>query len=96
VRLEGSCAICGAWFALTKDHLLARAKGGDDSPSNLRTLCVHCNSIRQTGEHSDDWVLERRLKNLYRDHCWRAWVFNPTLPQPCEALRDLPLYKGAV
>ncbi len=43
------CSLCGRAPASTPglelhvDHIVARARGGDNSPANLRTLCSQCN-----------------------------------------------------
>jgi len=43
------CCLCGRSPASTQglelhvDHIVARARGGDNSSANLRTLCVECN-----------------------------------------------------
>lgn len=37
------CERCGSGYALQIDHIFPRAKGGSDSPSNLRVLCRACN-----------------------------------------------------
>jgi 5-methylcytosine-specific restriction endonuclease McrA len=45
------CAYCGAsaedGVMLTLDHVLACELGGDNSPSNLVTACLSCNSAKQ-------------------------------------------------
>lgn len=39
------CYWCGR-PAATVDHLIARARGGDDNPANLVAACTPCNSSR--------------------------------------------------
>lgn len=39
-----ACLKCGATESLSIDHVVPLAKGGDNSPSNLQTLCKRCNS----------------------------------------------------
>ena len=44
-RDGGKCVLCGASppTNLEVDHIIPVSKGGDDSLSNLRTLCANCN-----------------------------------------------------
>jgi 5-methylcytosine-specific restriction endonuclease McrA len=47
------CSRCGSYHALQVDHIVPRAKGGADDPSNLRVLCRNCNqraAIRSFGQ----------------------------------------------
>ena len=57
VRMQGVCGFtCATSFAvstaarrkvrgeLTLDHILPRSRGGDNSPVNIVTACVHCNN----------------------------------------------------
>ena len=45
------CAYCGAaaedGVVLTLDHILACELGGDNSPANLVSACLSCNSAKQ-------------------------------------------------
>lgn len=43
---------CGA-VATEVDHLVPKARGGTDHPSNLRGLCKPCHSAKTSGE--DSW-----------------------------------------
>lgn len=46
---EGYCNGCGKHFHmrnLTIDHIVPRAKGGQDLETNLQLLCGHCNSTK--------------------------------------------------
>lgn len=45
-RGECHCAACGSTDRLQVDHILPRAKGGDESPENLQVLCLPCNSSK--------------------------------------------------
>lgn len=49
------CLKCGAVDALSIDHILPLAKGGNNSESNLQTLCKRCNSAKggTTKDHRD-------------------------------------------
>jgi Restriction endonuclease len=42
------CHWCGR-PAATVDHLVPRARGGDDNPANLTAACSRCNSSRGAG-----------------------------------------------
>lgn len=37
------CSICGGLFYLQEDHIIPKARGGSNDPSNLRLLCFNCN-----------------------------------------------------
>jgi 5-methylcytosine-specific restriction endonuclease McrA len=45
-----ACEKCGSTYALEWDHIVPKAKGGSDDPSNLRRLCRSCNQ-RAAIEH---------------------------------------------
>lgn len=47
------CLRCGDTERLSIDHIVPLAKGGDNSPENLQTLCSTCNSIKgdSTSDH---------------------------------------------
>ena len=42
-RDKGQCQNCGSSYALEVDHILPKAKGGEDTINNLRLLCRSCN-----------------------------------------------------
>lgn len=50
LRQSRTCWICRG-TATTADHILARSRGGDDQPENLRPACGPCNSARGTREN---------------------------------------------
>lgn len=62
--LSGSarCAVCGhpgtPANPLTLDHIVAKARGGSDHPSNLQPLCRHHNSSKGSSPASHGF--ERR------------------------------------
>ena len=58
LRDRGVCAYCGD-RATTVDHVIARANGGGDHPSNLVAACQPCN--RSKGAKPDP-----RKLNVYR------------------------------
>jgi 5-methylcytosine-specific restriction protein A len=46
-RDGGVCQIRGprcTWWATTTDHVIAKANGGTDDPTNLQAACRPCNS----------------------------------------------------
>lgn len=45
-RDENRCQECGTTERLSIDHIWPYSLGGSDEPSNLRTLCVSCNSSK--------------------------------------------------
>jgi len=53
-KRDGSaCLKCGTDENLSVDHIEPLAKGGDNSPSNLQTLCKRCNSSK--GDSTADY-----------------------------------------
>lgn len=49
---DGACAYCGSTRRpLTADHLLAKSRGGTDTPSNIVPACEECNQRKGT----TDW-----------------------------------------
>jgi len=46
IARDGRCLQCGSTDNLTVDHIVPKAAGGTNDPSNLRTLCGSCNSAR--------------------------------------------------
>lgn len=42
----GPCDYCGDWLADTVDHVIPRAAGGRDNPSNLVSACRACNTAK--------------------------------------------------
>jgi 5-methylcytosine-specific restriction endonuclease McrA len=46
VRDAWRCQICGSSENLQVHHLRPRSRLGDDSPSNLITLCSHCHALQ--------------------------------------------------
>ena len=47
-----ACVKCGSALRLSLDHIIAVTSGGDDSPENLRTLCLPCN-VKKGGRNGD-------------------------------------------
>ncbi len=64
------CAYCGAaaedGVMLTLDHVLACELGGDNSPSNLVTACLSCNSAKQD-KTTREWFAYLRDKAIDTD-----------------------------
>lgn len=64
------CAGCCTHFKyrnLTLDHVVPRAKGGQDADENLQLLCGHCNSVK--GDRLDNAGLRARLKEMGMGAC---------------------------
>ena len=45
-RDEYTCVFCSSVEDLTLDHIIPWSRGGEDTVTNLRTLCRSCNSRR--------------------------------------------------
>ena len=48
-RQNGLCAICGEWqapAAMTRDHIVPRAKGGGTDWNNIQLTCEGCNQTK--------------------------------------------------
>src|SRR5437016_5516856 len=88
-RDNGHCRYCGVdmaqsinhWAATTVDHVVARAAGGNDDPSNLVLACNLCNGILSRAKHLTTfearkiYVTERRkdFENRYEKYYRRPW-----------------------
>lgn len=62
-RDQNICAYCGGEFGhdhLTRDHVIARSKGGPDKWTNVVTACSGCNKLKD-----DRSVEEAGMKLLY-------------------------------
>lgn len=99
---NAGCAICGGYLRLTIDHIIPRSRGGTDERSNLRILCVWCNSTRNSLEWSDAEVYGRRVQNYLNQYRWRALQIYLTQTKITRtqsddaraALQALPLFGG--
>lgn len=49
------CTYCGSGDALECDHVVAVAKGGSNSDSNLTTACRSCNRSKRD-RHVEEWL----------------------------------------
>ena len=47
----GPCTYCGSWIASTVDHAVPTSKGGPDTPDNLVSACLSCNSRKRDRGH---------------------------------------------
>lgn len=59
------CVRCGATEDLTLDHIVGRALGGTNQPSNLQLLCWPCNQAKnqlEMKEQADREVEEKRIR----------------------------------
>ena len=50
---DGCCVRCGGNFRLSAHHVIPRAEGGADHPSNLVALCVTCHRAETAREHAE-------------------------------------------
>lgn len=57
----------GRLVLMTKDHILAKSKGGKDSLDNYQTMCHICNNLKSYANMSIESVRElRRLYNQFK------------------------------
>jgi hypothetical protein len=61
-RANGRCSGCGGLYRLQIDHVKPVAKGGTNSPENLRLLCFHCN------QRQADLKFGREKMESFRSH----------------------------
>jgi 5-methylcytosine-specific restriction endonuclease McrA len=61
LTLEPDCRVCGA-EAVTVDHITARARGGTDEDSNLRSLCARHAKVKDDRDAAEG----RRIANQKR------------------------------
>lgn len=64
---EGRCKGCGSAFDFRHfhvDHILPKARGGDDHLENLQLLCGHCNLLKGTGTMAELKVKLRKADIL--------------------------------
>ena len=52
-KRDGSCVRFGSMYYLSAHHVVPRAKGGPDHPSNLEDLCARCHRAETAAEHRD-------------------------------------------
>ena len=65
-RAGGRCELCGVSHdevPLDVDHIVPRAKGGDNDPSNLQVLCRTCNAQKRDRDDTDF----RKINESYSD-----------------------------
>ncbi len=55
--------VCGSRFQLEIDHIVPRARGGSDEPSNLRSLCRGHNQLMAEIEFGREFMDLRRQSN---------------------------------
>jgi hypothetical protein len=56
----------GRLILMTKDHILAKSKGGTDSLENFQTCCSICNNLKANFDLTYDDV--RELRHLHKNH----------------------------
>lgn len=56
---------CGKFVLMTKDHILAKSKGGQDVIENYATMCSICNNLKGNFNLSNQQVAE--LKKLHNN-----------------------------
>lgn len=64
------CDLCGVSAdekALEVDHIIPRAKGGTDDPSNLQALCYMCNAMKRDRDDTDLHAVRESFKHRADD-----------------------------
>ena len=56
----GPCVYCGTPYASTVDHVIPQMRGGTDSPDNLVSACLSCNSAKGSSAIGD--FLARKVR----------------------------------
>jgi len=56
----------GKLVLMTKDHIQAKAYGGEDRHSNYQTMCVICNNLKGSASITLDGI--RELRRIYNGH----------------------------
>ena len=77
INKQGKCLSCHSTDFLSAHHIIFRSEGGDDSVSNLITLCFDCHRKAHDGYYIEDEyiaakefiidVLEGIVGMLYKD-----------------------------
>ena len=64
-RAREACEACGyrpvTPELLEVDHILPRARGGDNSPENLQTLCANCHKVKTLLDRKPDHEMRALL-----------------------------------
>ena len=56
----------GRLVLMTKDHILAKSKGGIDELDNYQTMCCTCNNLK--GSYDLELIHMKELRRLYNNH----------------------------
>jgi len=80
-RDDFQCQYCGKRFEylyeIGLDHILPRAKGGDNFPENLTVSCNNCNSNKHTKYYTDFDKEIKIAKQLYSKHLFNVIMTIP-------------------
>lgn len=68
-KAHSQCEQCQSTYALEIDHILPKAKGGEDTLENLRLLCRPCNQ-RAAIHHYGINKMQQHLKNTADKNLW--------------------------
>lgn len=66
LRANPDCVQCGR-LAVTVDHIVARAFGGTDDPSNYQSLCDPCHKTKTAAEGNAAWAAKKAAQNARFD-----------------------------
>ena len=72
------CRYCGATNNLTKDHIVAKSRGGEKHIKNLQPLCSYCNGKKANySEDEINFIFEDIIKRgiWYEwEHAFEKWL----------------------
>jgi 5-methylcytosine-specific restriction endonuclease McrA len=69
---------CGREVLMTRDHIIALAKNGNDALENLQTMCQRCNSLKGSKDTVNDSI--KAISILTRKNKLNAlWLISPVI-----------------
>jgi len=68
IEKKESCVYCGCTnvFALTKDHILPKTRGGLDNKENIQICCWWCNQLKGPLTNNEFKIYYKTLVELHK------------------------------